>query len=178
MARPTDYNEEVAESICSWLAGGKSLRSYCRQEGTPDVTTVCRWLKARPKFTESYEAARSVAREKTGKEWSVEGRRRQATLRKLVKDDFEEERDIYIVGLRGTDMYKIGISNDVRRRVKDIQSTSPFEVELINTTPGGKGLEYSLQSILEPFWVRGEWFECPEDFVVGLSIIMEVIRDG
>lgn len=61
MARPTDYNEEIAESICSWLAGGKSLRSYCRQEGTPDVTTVCRWIVKHSEFRQQYAQAREAA---------------------------------------------------------------------------------------------------------------------
>lgn len=59
--RPTDYTKEIAESICSWIAGGKSLRAYCRQGGTPDVTTVCRWIVRHDEFRQQYTQAREAA---------------------------------------------------------------------------------------------------------------------
>ena len=61
MARPTDYNDEIAEAVCSWIAGGKSLRAFCRQEGTPDVTTVCRWIVRHDEFRQQYAQAREAA---------------------------------------------------------------------------------------------------------------------
>ena len=33
--RPTIYTEELAGEICTHIAGGKSLRSFCAQEGKP-----------------------------------------------------------------------------------------------------------------------------------------------
>ena len=59
--RPTDYSEETAEAVCEWLAGGKSLRAFCRQEGTPDVTTVCRWIVRHDEFRQQYAHAREAA---------------------------------------------------------------------------------------------------------------------
>lgn len=59
--RPTDYNSEIAETVCSWIAGGKSLRAFCRQEGTPDVTTVCRWIVRHDEFRQQYAQAREAA---------------------------------------------------------------------------------------------------------------------
>lgn len=61
MARPTDYNSEVAESICSWIAGGQSLRAYCRQKGTPHESTVCRWIVSHDEFRKQYAQAREAA---------------------------------------------------------------------------------------------------------------------
>lgn len=59
--RPTDYTPELAESICSWIAGGKSLRAFCRQENTPDVATVCRWIIRHDEFRKQYTQAREAA---------------------------------------------------------------------------------------------------------------------
>ena len=61
MPRPTDYTPEIAESVCSWLAGGKSLRAYCRQDGTPDVTTICRWIVRHDEFRQQHTQAREAA---------------------------------------------------------------------------------------------------------------------
>jgi len=61
VGRPTDYTPEIAETVCSWIAGGDSLRSFCRQNGTPDVTTVCRWIVRHPEFRQQYAQAREAA---------------------------------------------------------------------------------------------------------------------
>lgn len=59
--RPTDYTPEIAADICEWLAGGKSLRAFCRQDGTPDVSTVCRWIVRNEEFRAQYVQARESA---------------------------------------------------------------------------------------------------------------------
>lgn len=61
IGRPTKYSEEISEAVCSWIAGGKSLRAFCRQEGTPDVTTVCRWIVRHNEFRQQYAQAREAA---------------------------------------------------------------------------------------------------------------------
>lgn len=61
VGRPSKYSEEIAEAVCSWIAGGKSLRAYCRQDGTPDVTTVCRWIVRHDEFRQQYTQAREAA---------------------------------------------------------------------------------------------------------------------
>ena len=59
--RPTDYNAKVATAICQWLAGGQSLRAYCRQDGTPDLSTITRWIVAHDEFRKQYVQAREAA---------------------------------------------------------------------------------------------------------------------
>lgn len=44
MSRPSSFTQEAADTICSMLAEGMSLREVCRQEGQPDMKTVMRWL--------------------------------------------------------------------------------------------------------------------------------------
>lgn len=59
--RPSDYTEELAERICEWIAGGKSLRSFCREDDTPDVSTITRWIVKHPQFRIQYAEARESA---------------------------------------------------------------------------------------------------------------------
>lgn len=59
--RPTDYTPEIAEAVCSWISGGQSLRAFCRQPETPDVTTVCRWIVRHEEFRQQYAQAREAA---------------------------------------------------------------------------------------------------------------------
>lgn len=54
MGRPTDYNEELAAHICSEVASGRSLRSICREDDMPAMSSVFLWLSRHPTFSEQY----------------------------------------------------------------------------------------------------------------------------
>ena len=57
--RPTIYTDELADEICSLLAGGMSLVNIGKMEGMPNPDTVYTWAKEnRSGFTEKYTKAR------------------------------------------------------------------------------------------------------------------------
>lgn len=58
MARPSDYTEELADLICERLSSGESLRSICRDDDMPNITTVWRWLNKHEEFSKQYVRAR------------------------------------------------------------------------------------------------------------------------
>lgn len=58
MARPTDYNQDIVTILCKELAKGRSLRSICREEDMPDLSTVFDWLAIHKEFTEQYARAK------------------------------------------------------------------------------------------------------------------------
>ena len=58
MARPSDYNEDIALEICIKIADGLSLRSICLEEGMPSKTSVFRWLEKHEAFRDQYARAR------------------------------------------------------------------------------------------------------------------------
>jgi hypothetical protein len=60
MGRPSEYTPEVGITLCVQLVEGKSLRSICRQEGMPGLSTVFQWLAAHPEFAEQYARAREA----------------------------------------------------------------------------------------------------------------------
>ena len=60
MGRPSEYTADVAATICAQLVEGKSLRSICRQEEMPGLTTVFVWLQKHPDFAEQYARAREA----------------------------------------------------------------------------------------------------------------------
>ena len=60
--RPSKYSEEVKDEICTRLAGGESLRSICRDEHLPVLSTVLLWVvNDREGFSLHYHAAREAA---------------------------------------------------------------------------------------------------------------------
>jgi hypothetical protein len=58
VGRPAIYSQELADAICSQLAEGISLRTVCRAEGMPDKSTVFKWLREIPEFTDQYARAK------------------------------------------------------------------------------------------------------------------------
>lgn len=58
MARPTDYNQEIADKICEAISEGMSLRELCRADDMPAKATVFRWLTLHQEFSDQYARAR------------------------------------------------------------------------------------------------------------------------
>jgi hypothetical protein len=63
VGRPSIYTDELAATICQRLSSGHSLRSICREEGMPDVSTIMGWVFRRPEFFQQYRAAREMQAE-------------------------------------------------------------------------------------------------------------------
>ena len=57
IGRPTDYNDEIAAHICGEIASGRSLRSVCREEGMPALSSVFLWLSKHERFSDQYAKA-------------------------------------------------------------------------------------------------------------------------
>lgn len=60
--RPTKYTKALANKICTRLAEGESLRSICRDSGTPSKSTLLLWVvtPGHP-FSDQYMIAREAA---------------------------------------------------------------------------------------------------------------------
>ena len=56
--RPTDYSPEICARICSELAEGKSMRKICEAEDAPAMTSVFKWLRDYPEFSQQYNKSK------------------------------------------------------------------------------------------------------------------------
>lgn len=61
--RPTDYNKEIASAICAELAEGRSLRTVCKSDNMPAMSTVFLWLRDHKEFSEQYAQAKEESAE-------------------------------------------------------------------------------------------------------------------
>lgn len=59
VGRPSDYTQEIADTICEQISQGKSLRSICREENMPSGVTIFSWLRTNPEFLSQYDRATS-----------------------------------------------------------------------------------------------------------------------
>ena len=59
MGRPSVYSEEVAVELFSRMAGGESVRSICRDEHMPAISSIMLWVANGniPMFSERYAKA-------------------------------------------------------------------------------------------------------------------------
>ncbi len=58
--RPSDFTQEIADTICERIADGESLRGILTTEGMPASSTVFKWLNDVPAFSEQYARAREA----------------------------------------------------------------------------------------------------------------------
>ena len=56
--RPTKFTKTLADKICERLADGESMRSVCRDEALPCMSTIFSWLREKPEFLQQYEIAK------------------------------------------------------------------------------------------------------------------------
>ena len=56
--RPDTYSQDKADEICTHIAQGKSLRSYCEKKGNAPLVTVRKWLGKYEDFRNQYARAR------------------------------------------------------------------------------------------------------------------------
>lgn len=60
IGRPSKYSKEWRDKICEHLISGKSLTSFCKEDGNPSISMVFRWLQKHKAFREQYRYAREV----------------------------------------------------------------------------------------------------------------------
>lgn len=58
MAGITTYTNDKADAICERLAMGESMRSICRDESMPAMSTVFKWLRENEEFSQQYARAK------------------------------------------------------------------------------------------------------------------------
>ena len=56
--RPSEFSQDLADVICEQLAMGDSIRTVCKPEGMPAVSTFFRWLRTYPEFQKQYAYAK------------------------------------------------------------------------------------------------------------------------
>lgn len=60
MPRASSFTQAIADTICTRLADGQSLREICRDEEMPSQSMVFRWLADNDTFREQYARAREA----------------------------------------------------------------------------------------------------------------------
>lgn len=79
--------------------------------------------------------------------------------RRAIKNEHKDKKSfVYFVELVGQGVMKIGRAKDIASRVSSIQSSTPGEIKLLGTIPGGREVERDAHSHFAQHRARGEWF--------------------
>ena len=72
---------------------------------------------------------------------------------------------IYFIQNTDTKHIKIGYSDNIRRRLSELQITSPHELTILTICEGGIEVEKELHDKFNDHYVRGEWFNPSEELI-------------
>lgn len=108
-----------------------------------------------------------------------------AKYNKYLKED-AAPRYLYLIRCKGTHYYKIGITNDLVKRIATHQTGSPYELSLVLYAEAdlddylGKEIAY-LESFLHKNYaslrVRGEWFHFNYPNVSDIAMFLQLDRE-
>ena len=96
-----------------------------------------------------------------------------------------DKQKVYIIRNGTTNKYKIGISKDIDKRKKQLQTGNPNELKILfrcKIDPGikAKDVELIIHSFLKENnkWERGEWFLLTEDQVFNIAKTLLNVGDS
>src|SRR5438552_972547 len=74
---------------------------------------------------------------------------------------------VYVMHIKQTTWYKIGITDNLKRRLAGIQCANPEQVELLyyytlDTQSDAKTFEVHMHGLYQQHRIAGEWFEIPD----------------
>jgi hypothetical protein len=84
---------------------------------------------------------------------------------------------IYLAQAATTQWFKIGMSKTPYKRLSSLQTGSPLEVTLIHRifTLDMPALEKALHEYYNAYWLRGEWFNLPQECVLEFPSVANLL---
>ena len=70
---------------------------------------------------------------------------------------------VYVANAQAAKAIKIGVTSDVGKRLKSLQTMCPVKVVLLFTLPGGRELEADLHRRFQSSQLWGEWFRLTKE---------------
>lgn len=71
---------------------------------------------------------------------------------------------VYVFRAVGTSRYKLGVTTNLRERLRAVQTGCPYRVVVVGTCPGERSLEAALHSRFAAHRRQGEWFMLPQSW--------------
>lgn len=84
---------------------------------------------------------------------------------------------VYLVNAQKTSFFKIGVTNNIKRRINDMQTGCPLKIKYVHAvyTEHGLEVENQLHSYASEYHVIGEWYELPFETVKRIILLMNLV---
>ena len=167
MAYSEREREQLFESIFELIENGKSLRKALATVKLSSSTFFI-WIDENENKSKQYAIILNNLKLK-GKKFnsSIKGNKskdvndyRKINARNTNKEKFPNS-SIYIFKIKDMNLFKIGVSNNVYRRFRDIESSSPFSVDLLfeKKLDNAYDLEDTIHNYFSDKHLKSEWFQ-------------------
>ena len=186
-----DLKENAIKIILNRIAEGESVREILSKDRDQSV------LPSRKLFYEWVANDKSLSeqemkvREKGGgKKWIRYQPNKYGSVaveiddyRRLNARHANKKRGIesffYIAQLEGSNMYKLGVSSNVKRRIKDIKSPIPFEVTCIYEIKlvDPYDFEEKIHFMYKENFINREWFELSTTQILTIQNISKLWQE-
>lgn len=85
---------------------------------------------------------------------------------------------VYVLRLGDTDYFKVGVTQDMVKRLASLQTGSPFELSVVRLyeTDAAYKLEQDVHSLLKAYRVRNEWFFCDLSVITHVFSVAETMH--
>jgi len=157
------------DSICERREQGQSVNLILKNSDMQSSRTFWKWLNSDDIDTSRYDLV--IQNQKYKKrikcQANVLGSRakklndyRRDNARKVNQVKFPNS-SIYIIKSKDDNIYKIGVSSNPSRRLKDIEAILPFDIEtiLVKKVNQAYDLEFIIHNYLKEHHLKGEWFK-------------------
>jgi len=90
----------------------------------------------------------------------------------MLFDELGEQSGVYIIRIQNTDKYKIGLTKNLKRRIKQFITGNPenLKIDYFIATKKYKELEIKLHKSFDQYRIGGEWFMFDEKGLLELNI--------
>lgn len=83
--------------------------------------------------------------------------------------------EIYVINIKGTNIYKIGVSCNTKRRIFDLRAANPFPIDVIHIQKSlfPSELERKIHNHLSDKHIKNEWFKVDD-----INSVLDIIKKG
>jgi len=98
-------------------------------------------------------------------------------IRNLVGNTKTKKGNIYIIQAGNLDIYKIGVTKNISERLKQLQTASFLELNVIKIRETSKydSIERYLHKTLKEWNIRGEWFKLSNDMIIVIKKLIDEV---
>jgi len=96
----------------------------------------------------------------------------------LVTAEQYNEPHVYLIGLRGQNKFKIGFTTNLSQRIKSLQTSLPFHIDLYDTisSDSARIIEGEIQEMFSAFRLSKEWVHLNKFSYTCLALVFEAYK--